>query len=240
VQQLERVKTRTETNQGPVIPFCDASIPQPVFVPYRLHQRTTCPARRGNYTPIDFDSSCIAFHNIFVADERESTTRRYTMRQSMFSFFGFWFVFFVCVPRVSVAAPPTDACSLISQSQLSAALGVSVGAGKPIASGKSCQWRQPPAKPGDEVFIVDVTIVDMHAFEIGKAASAAAGPSGPKATPISGLGDDAYYYVLGQISEIRLKKGNSFLGVRVSGGKKPLAEYEAKEKAVAAAIVPKL
>jgi len=162
------------------------------------------------------------------------------MGYSRFVFLGFLIAFFVFGPQFSVAAPPSDACALVSQAQLNAALGVSVDSGKAIAGGKSCQWRQPPAKPGDEVFIVDVTIVDMHAFEIGKAASAAAGPSGPKATPISGLGDDAYYYVLGQISEIRLKKGNSFLGVRVSGGKKPLAEYEAKEKAVAAAIVPKL
>jgi len=162
------------------------------------------------------------------------------MGYSRFVFLGFLIAFFVFGPQFSVAAPPSDACALVSQAQLNAALGVSVDSGKAIAGGKSCQWRQPPPKPGAEAFIVDVSIIDMHAFDIGKTAASTAGARGPTATPISGLGDDAYYYVLGQITEIRLKKGNSFVGVRVSGGKKPISEYEAKEKAVAAAIVPKL
>jgi hypothetical protein len=161
------------------------------------------------------------------------------MRRCMFGFFAFLVAVFCFGPQY-VAAAPNDPCSLITQNQMSAALGVSVDSGKALPGGKTCQWRQPSAKPGDEVFIVDVSIIDMHAFDIGKTAAATAGARGPTATPISGLGDDAYYYVLARVTEIRLKKGNSFLGVRVSGGRKPIEEYEAKEKAVASAIVPKL
>lgn len=152
--------------------------------------------------------------------------------------FTAWFV--VAMGPHAVAAPPNDPCSLITQAQLNAALGVSVDPGKVIAPGKVCQWRQPAAKPGDEVFTVDVSIIDMRAFDVGKTIGATAGARGPTATAITGLGDDAYYYVLARNTEIRLKKGNVFLAVRVSGGRKPIEEYEAKEKAVAAAIVPKL
>ena len=63
-------------------------------------------------------------------------------------------------------------------------------------------------------------------------------------TSVAGLGDDAYYSTLQQgrttLTTLNVKKGSAAVTIRVSGGAKPAEEYQAKEKAVAQVIVPKL
>ena len=61
---------------------------------------------------------------------------------------------------------------------------------------------------------------------------------------VSGLGDEAFYSTFTQghttLATLNVKKGSSAVTIRVSGGTKPAEEYQAKEKAVAIALVPKL
>jgi len=63
-------------------------------------------------------------------------------------------------------------------------------------------------------------------------------------TNVGGIGDDAFFATLNTgtttNTTLNLKKGDSAVVIRVYGGKKPVEEYQAKEKAVAQAILPKL
>jgi hypothetical protein len=138
-------------------------------------------------------------------------------------------------PRVA-AAPPSDPCALLTTTQASAALGGIVSAGKPLA-GSVCQWSQ-QGKPGDVLLKLSVDIITPDHYARMK--SVVAGT----VTPVSGLGDDAYYATLQTgktaLTTLNVKKGGTAVVIRVSGGTKPAEEYQAKEKAVAQALVPKL
>lgn len=142
---------------------------------------------------------------------------------------------FLLASRPAAAAPPTDACSLLTQAQVTAAVGVPVDPGKAVVA-TACQWQQ-PGKTGANLLKLDVTIIKVEQFNAGKTMG---GPA--TSTPVDGLGDDAYYSVLAaaKIATLRVKKGNVAFAIRVWGGVRPLDEAQAKEKAVAQAILSKL
>ena len=100
-----------------------------------------------------------------------------------------------------------------------------------------CQWSQ-QGKPGDVLLKLDVTVVTPERYTRMKTVTVGT------VTPVAGLGDDAYYSTFQQgrttLTTLNVKKGNAAVTIRVSGGTKPAEEYQAKEKAVAQAIVPKL
>ena len=151
------------------------------------------------------------------------------------SVFGTCLLVVTSVAGRSWTAPP-DACALLSSGEINTAMGVSMGAAKAIAS-KACQWRQ-PVKPGAPGAIVDVTILDSRGYAIGMAA--AASPKF-KVTPVSGLGDEAYYSEStdGKMTSLRVKKGNAAFAVHVWGGGMLAAQSEPKELALAKLIVTK-
>ena len=152
----------------------------------------------------------------------------------------------VCVAVVSalllpqsvsgVVAAPVDTCGLLTQTQASTALGVTLGAGKPLA-GALCQWEQ-PGKPGDVLLKLNVDIVTAERFNRMKSVTLGT------VTSLGGLGDEAFYATMkaGRTTLVTLnvRKGDTAVIIRVSGGMKPVEEYQAKEKAVAQVIVPKL
>jgi hypothetical protein len=146
-----------------------------------------------------------------------------------------WGPIFIFAAQRAVAAPPGDACSLLTQDQVSAALGVSVAAGQGIVP-KLCQWSQ-PAKPGADVMKLDLTIITMDGFTGAKT------ERGPvTTTPVSGLGDEAYYFAMasGDRMTLRVKKGSVALSIRVYGGGLSVDQIKAKERALAPAILAKL
>jgi len=61
---------------------------------------------------------------------------------------------------------------------------------------------------------------------------------------VSGLGADAFYNTLKTAhttsTTLNVKKGDTFVVIRVSGDEKRAEEYQAQEKAIAQVIVPKL
>jgi hypothetical protein len=136
------------------------------------------------------------------------------------------------------AAPPTDACSLLTAAQVSAALGVSVEADKPVDK-SFCGWSQPSAvlKRRKSVMLTilepigNLTPVDR--FNAAKMPL----PSVVK-TPVSGLGDDAVYGGNNSRVALTVKKGNSAFEIVVSGF--PVEESKAKEKALAQEVLAKL
>ncbi len=108
------------------------------------------------------------------------------------------------------AAAPHDACSVLTQAQVAAALGVQVDPGqRPVQSDPlSCNWRE-RGKPTGPARNVIVYILDAQKFEAGKARVART----PSALE-SGIGDDAYYFRPGRLPvTLTVKKGDAYFRI---------------------------
>ena len=135
------------------------------------------------------------------------------------------------------AAPPDDACSLLTQAQVSAALGVSVGAGShmPPKYLRMCTWTQPNGPTGGK----NVVLMLKTADDFNNAKTLMNGP-GTTVTPVSGIGDDAYYTTIGvHTSILYAKKGNVAFNLTVGRGFPP-DQQKAMEKTLALQILSKL
>lgn len=133
-----------------------------------------------------------------------------------------------------------DACALLPQARVSAVLGVSVGAGEHIASPLVCGWAQPndTNHTGKRVVLTlygpigKLTPVDR--FNNGKSPV-----QGIPKTPVSGIGDDAYYVTTpGLGTGLDVKKANSVFQIRVYGF--PEDQIKAMEKTLAQDALTKL
>lgn len=80
-----------------------------------------------------------------------------------------------------------DACALLTQAEVSAALGVAVDPGAPIiaANPRICGWA-PPGGPKIDGKKLTVTLLTMKSFEAGKTPV-----KGIPKEPLTGVGDDA-------------------------------------------------
>ncbi len=121
------------------------------------------------------------------------------------------------VPCVESLAASGDACTLLTEIQVSTALGASVGAGAPISGPASCQWS---AKGKIATLTVTQPLGGKSAvdrFNAGKAA----GMPGITKEPVSGVGDEAYYVYFSNTTRAGLglvvKKRSSAFEVRVYG-----------------------
>jgi hypothetical protein len=145
---------------------------------------------------------------------------------------GMLTVLAVAAPRLASGAP-ADACSLLTQAQVAAALGVTVGAGQ--GAGKLCQWQGPAAKPGMRQMAV-VSIQDAKAFDFAKKPSTS--PTLVK-TAAPGVGDDAVFNTIGvATTTLTVKKGDSYFEVHVYGFSTD--QTKTMEKTLALEIVQKL
>lgn len=141
------------------------------------------------------------------------------------------------------AAPATDACALLTQAQVTAAMGVPMGPGQHSGSGPSmCVWYEPgssAAKPSAMRVLLDVfgqmgSLTPVDRFNNGKTPV-----KGIKKNPVSGVGDDAYSIVTPGIGPgLNVKKGNSAFQVRVYGFTPD--QIDALEKTLAQAVAAKL
>lgn len=136
----------------------------------------------------------------------------------------------------TMAAGPSDPCALLTPAQVSAALGGTVGSGRALTAGV-CQWAQ-QGKAGDPLLKLDVNVITPEHFSRLKTVTAGT------VTSVSGLGDEAFYSTLIQgrtvLTTLNVRKGATAVVIRVSGGTKSAEEYQAKEKAVAVALLPNL
>jgi hypothetical protein len=133
----------------------------------------------------------------------------------------------------AVAAPSaSDACSLLTQAEVTSALGASVGAGAWVAPTfkTTCTWR---AAPGGGY--VTLMMEGLDAFNAGKVAYVKT----IVVTPVSGIGDDAYYLAIGNNVGLIVKKGTAAFKVAVYG-QESLDQKEAIEKTLATQVVPEL
>lgn len=151
------------------------------------------------------------------------------------------FAFALSGMRIASAAPPTNACSLLTPPQVSAVLGVPA-ASKALGTGV-CFWDQTGVKPGSPRRKVVFTMLIMQGYTQGYAVAKM--PNAPtSATHVSGLGDDAYYLSMtsGKGMELRVKKGGVAFAIRVqrSGTSFTPDQIKDKEKMLAQDVLSKL
>lgn len=142
-----------------------------------------------------------------------------------------------------LSAAPTivNACSFFSQTQMSAALGVSVDAGHHIGPGNAlCGWSQPddPSHTGKgallTIYLTVGKLTPVERFENGKLPV-----QGIAKTPVSGVGDDAYYIdTPGLGVGLNVRKGTLAFQIRVYGFSAD--ETQSIESTLAQAILVRL
>ena len=133
------------------------------------------------------------------------------------------------------AAPPRDACSLLTSEQVSAALGIPVGAGTYVAPTfkKTCTWNATTDGGGS----LTLNLQGLGQYESGKKL-VSVGKS-VSATPASGIGDEAYYFGTDKVVSLIVKKGNSAFKIAVYA-LIPVDKQQAAEKDLALQVVPLL
>src|ERR1700692_2551875 len=96
---------------------------------------------------------------------------------------------FLLGPAIAGAAPSGDACALLTQAEVAAALGVAVDPGEDLMPNEMrfCTWREHD-KNQMKARNVQINLLTKQQYEIGKTPI----PSMTK-TPESGIGDEAYF-----------------------------------------------
>lgn len=105
------------------------------------------------------------------------------------------------------AESTVDPCSLLTTAQVSSAIGGAAQAGKPINT-TGCSWSSTSPKA-----MVTISFDNLTTYEHLRAASS---PVVVK-TPISGVGDDAFYNTMGPMTTLTVKRGTTYFVVRVYG-----------------------
>ena len=140
----------------------------------------------------------------------------------------------------SAGAAPTDACALLSQAQMSAALGVPMGAGTYVTPGflKTCTW-QPASGATPAIKAFTLYLQSAASFDGGKnmLQLAQTGGAANGVTRLSGVGDDAYYASFGpNITSLLVKKGDGGFKLTLYGATAP-DKVKAIEKALASQVL---
>ena len=129
-----------------------------------------------------------------------------------------------------------DACSLITTDEAAAALGEPVDPGAPPEPGSSsCLFSGHPAQ-GITIDAVQIAITSGGDFDPNKKSI-----PGLTITPVSGIGDAAYYVSLGAGYQVlTVKKGQTTFTVSVLKAKAADSQLQAAEKTLAMAIVGRI
>lgn len=132
--------------------------------------------------------------------------------------------------RTAAAQSGPTPCSLLTSPQVAAAVGVSVGAAQPIAS-TGCSWSAPH-------LMVTVSLWDGNQWDKMKTPV-----PGMNRSPVSGLGDDAFYTTMGsttskQFVTLSVKKGSTAYLIKVYGPN--VTDQMAMEKTLAGNLLAKL
>lgn len=131
--------------------------------------------------------------------------------------------------RKTVAAP-SDACSLLTTGEVSAALEINSLPGKPVVVGspKLCMWSDAAGGNINNRRLTLSMTSSTTAFDFMK--------SSPRITTeaVPGIGDEAFYEIPkgGETPILQIRKGTSVLTLRILNGlkSKPFTRDEAKAK----------
>src|SRR5215470_9001699 len=118
-----------------------------------------------------------------------------------------------------VAAAATEPCKLLTAAEIGTTLGATFEAGVPIGT-TGCSWTSP--KPH---MIVTVSLWPPSEWDRMKASAL----PGTKNTPVSGLGDDAFYTTVAQYVVLYVKKGQTVYLFKVYGVKDAAKQMSAEK-----------
>ncbi len=137
----------------------------------------------------------------------------------------------------SHAAAETDACSLVTATQVSAAVGFQVEDGKHVTPTfvKTCSWT---GKAGSGVQTVTLNL-QTSAFFDGAKKQAAAMTAAGAAVKSAGVGDDSFFYVRGTQVDLWVKKGGNACKITIYK-QIPVEQKQAIELSLAKQVVAKL
>ena len=145
-----------------------------------------------------------------------------------------------CIAALPLAAhAETDACTLLTPSQVGAAVGGAVSDGAHVTPTfmKTCTWT-PSGKSQIGSVTLNLQTAAFYDGAKGQATMAAAATGKAQVRPAS-VGDDAYYFVTGDQAALFVKKGSVSFKVAVYA-RIPAAEKEAMELKLARDVVAKL
>lgn len=137
------------------------------------------------------------------------------------------------------AAPPSDACSLLTQAQVSSILGMPVDAGQHLIPNSSsiCGWGK--TGPAEKRVVLSIYTQIGHLTPVDRFNAAKTPFKGVTKTPVSGVGDDAISATTpGFGTGLIFRKGDAAFDLRVYGF--PLDQLNAKEKTLALDVIAKL
>ena len=147
------------------------------------------------------------------------------------------FMAFVCNVSSVSAATTADPCSLVTDTDVSTALGVPVTKAKLGSDATHCHWEQ-QGKRGTTVVDAHLLVESASTYDAAKGAMGASGLV--TKVPLKDLGDDAYYLVSKRDAPLFVKKGTSAIRVAVDGKGWTADEIKTKEKALASVVLSKL
>jgi hypothetical protein len=141
--------------------------------------------------------------------------------------------------RTTSAAPAPQACSLLTQAQVSAAASIALDVGKESGA-LDCQWSEPGKGAIGKGVLLHVLgpVGSLSPAERFNTIKTPLPMKGIVKTPVSGVGDDAVYITMSGRSELTVKKGDSVFQIKVYGF--PDEEAKAKEKTLAQNVLAKL
>jgi hypothetical protein len=140
------------------------------------------------------------------------------------------------VPAPVAAALPDNACAMVSQDQMSKIFGVQVAAGEnPANFTRTCTWNV-AAGPAPRLKSITLFLQSADQFETAKQMQQA---SKFDVESVSGVGDDAYYSSVGNVTSLIVKKGNVAFKIGMYG-EFPLDKKKAMSKAMAVQVLSKL
>jgi hypothetical protein len=139
----------------------------------------------------------------------------------------------------STGRADTDACTLLTAAEVGEVAGAAVADGTHVSAAyvKTCTWNP---SGGSSVKAVTLYLQTAAAYDGGKqlANQMAAAAKGAAVQPAS-VGDDAYYFVLGDQAGLLVKKGSNSFKVAVYATL-PVDKKEAMELALAKQVLTKL
>jgi hypothetical protein len=141
------------------------------------------------------------------------------------------------------AAPADDSCTLLTQAQVSAALGIAMGAGQHISAGSSiCGWYEPGSSvssPNGKKALLDLYAPMGGLSPVDRFNNAKTPIKGITKTPVTGIGDEAIFVATPGIgTALIVRKGSSVFQIRVAGFS--AEQIQSMEKAIAQNVVARL
>jgi hypothetical protein len=127
-------------------------------------------------------------------------------------------------------AATDDACALVTQAEVTTALGAPVKAGTYVMPTfkNTCTWKYGTSTESVTLNIMSQTMFDAsHKNSFGLL----------QVVPVSGVGDEAYYVTQGELTKTIARKGSVGIKVEIYSKSLNKDQVEAKEKAIAAIAV---